>query len=54
MFSRLNKRQDRRPDRTVWYHKPMPLPVTFDPLECKNLIGLLNGTNKENNEQFIL
>ena len=25
----------------------MPLPVTLDPLECKNIIRHLNGTNKK-------
>ena len=37
----------RRVDRTVWNHKTLPLPVTLDPLECKNLIQHLNGTNNE-------
>ena len=35
----------RRVDRTVWNHNTLPLPVTLDPLECKNIIGHLNGTN---------
>ena len=35
----------RRVDRTVWNHNTMPLPVTFDPLECKNSIRHLNGKN---------
>ena len=35
----------RRVDRTVWNHNTLPLPVTLDPLECKNIIRLLNGTN---------
>ena len=32
----------------------MPLPVTHDPLECKNIIRHLNGTNKKmlNNLQY--
>ena len=37
----------RRVDRTVWNHKTMPLPVTLDPLECKNNIRHLNGTNNK-------
>ena len=28
----------RRVDRTVWNHNTLPLPVTLDPLECKNFI----------------
>ena len=35
----------RRVDRTVWVHNTLPLPVTLDPLECKNIIRHLNGTN---------
>ena len=35
----------RRVDRTVWTHNTIPLPVTLDPLECKNIIRHLNGTN---------
>ena len=35
----------RRVDRTVWNHNTLPLPVTLDPLECKNIIGHINGTN---------
>ena len=31
-------------DRTVWNHNTMPLHVTLDPLECKNIIRHLNGT----------
>ena len=27
----------RRVDRTVWNHNTLPLPVTLDPLECKNI-----------------
>ena len=37
----------RRVDRTVWNHNTMPLPVTLDPLECKNIIRHLNGTNNK-------
>ena len=37
----------RRVDRTAWNHNLMPLPVTLDPLECKNIIRHLNGTNNE-------
>ena len=39
--------KDRRVDRTVWNHNTLPLPVTFDPLECKNIIRHLNGTNNK-------
>ena len=31
----------RRVDRTVWNHNTLPLPVTLDPLECKNSIDIL-------------
>ena len=34
-------------DRTVWNHNTLPLPVTLDPLECKNLIRHLNGTDNK-------
>ena len=34
-----------RVDRTVWNHNTLPLPDTLDPLECKNIIRHLNGTN---------
>ena len=37
----------RRVDRTVWSHNTMPLPITLDPLECKNLIRHLNGTDNK-------
>ena len=37
----------RRVDRTIWNHNTMLLPVTLDPLECKNNIRHLNGTNNE-------
>ena len=37
----------RRVDRNVWNHNTLPLPVTLDPLECKNLIRHLNGTNNK-------
>ena len=37
--------KNRRVDRTVWNHKTVPLPVTLDPLECKNIIRHLNETN---------
>ena len=37
----------RHVDRTVWNHNTLPLPVTLDPLECKNIIRHLNGTNNE-------
>ena len=35
----------RRVDRTVWNHNTLPLPVTLDPAECKNIIRHLIGTN---------
>ena len=35
----------RRVDRTVWNHNTLPLLVTLDPLECKNIIRHLNGRN---------
>ena len=35
----------RRVDQTVWNHNTLPLPVTLDPLECKNIIRHLNGLN---------
>ena len=37
----------RRVDRTVWNHNTLPLPVTLDPSECKNIIRHLNGTNNK-------
>ena len=37
----------RRVDRTVWNHNTLPLPVTLDPIECKNIIRHLNGTNNK-------
>ena len=37
----------RRVERTVWNHNTLPLPVTLDPLECKNIIRHLNGTNNK-------
>ena len=37
----------RRVDRTVWNHNTLPLPVTFDPLKCKNIIRHLNGLNNQ-------
>ena len=44
----------RRVDRTVWNHNTLPLPVTLDPVECKNIIRHLNGTNDKilNNRQY--
>ena len=44
----------RRVDRTVWNHNTLPRPVTLDPLECKNIIRHLNGTNDKilNNLQY--
>ena len=35
----------RRVDRTAWNQNTLPLPVTLDPLECKNIITHLIGTN---------
>ena len=45
----------RRVDRTVWNHNTLPLHVTLDPLECKNIKRHLNGTNDKilNNLQSI-
>ena len=37
----------RRVDRTVWNHNTMPLPITLDPLESKNLSRHLNGTDNK-------
>ena len=37
----------RRVDRTVWNHNTMPLSITLDPLESKNLIRNLNGTDNK-------
>ena len=37
----------RRVDRPVWNHNTLPFPVTLDPLECKNIIRHLNGTNNK-------
>ena len=37
----------RRVDRTVWNHNTLLLPITLDPLECKNLITHLIGTNNK-------
>ena len=34
-------------DRTVWNHNTMSLPITLDPLECKNLIKHLNGMDNK-------
>ena len=34
-------------DRTVWNQKTLSLLVTLDPLECKNIIRHLNGTNNK-------
>ena len=34
-------------DRTVWIHITLPPPVTLDPLEFKNIIRHLNGTNNK-------
>ena len=44
----------RRVDRMLWNHNTLPLPVTLDPLECKNIIRHLNGTNDKilNNLQY--
>ena len=36
-----------RVDRIVWNHNTLPLPVTLDPLEAKNIIRHLNGTNNQ-------
>ena len=42
-----------RVDRTVWNHNTLPLPITLDPLECKNFIRHLNGTNNKIFNNFI-
>ena len=42
----------RRVDRTVWNHNTLPLPITFDPLECKNLIRHLIDTNNKISNNF--
>ena len=39
--------KNRRVDRTVWNHNTMPLPVTLDPPESKNIVSSLNGTNNK-------
>ena len=45
IYPSLKPLKYRRVDRTVWNHNTLPLPVTLDPLECKNIIRYLNGTN---------
>ena len=44
----------RRVDRTVWKHNTMPLFDNLDPLDYKNLIRHLNGTNNKrlNNRNY--
>ena len=37
----------RRVDRTDWNHNTMPLHITLDPVECKNPIRHLNGTDNK-------
>ena len=37
----------RRVDRILWNHNTMPLPVTLDPLESKNIVRHVNGTNNK-------
>ena len=37
----------RRVDRIVWNHNTMAFPATLDPLECRNIIRHLNGTNNK-------
>ena len=37
----------RRVDRTDWNHNTLALPVTLNPLECRNKIRHLNGTNNK-------
>ena len=39
--------KNRRVDRAVWNNNTIPLPVTPDPLECKNFIRHVNGTNNK-------
>ena len=45
--------KNRRVDSTVWNHNTLHLPITLDPLECKNFIRHLNGTNNEILNNFI-
>ena len=47
MFSRLSQIKYQRVVRTVWNHKTMPLSITLDTLECKNMFRHLNGTNNK-------
>ena len=44
----------RRVDGPVWNYNTMPLHVTLDPLESKNIFKHLNGTNNKisNNLQY--
>ena len=37
----------RRVGKSKWNHNTMPLPVTLDPIECRNIIRHLNGKNNE-------
>ena len=39
--------KNRRVERTVWNHNTMPLSVTLDPLESKNIIRHPNGSNNK-------
>ena len=39
--------KNRHVDRLVWNHNTLTLPVTLDPLECKNFLKHLNGTNNK-------
>ena len=45
--------KNRRVDSTVWNHNTLHRPITLDPLECKNFIRHLNGTNNEIFNNFI-
>ena len=45
--------EGRHVDRTVWNHNTRPLPVTLDPLECKNLLRHLNDTHNKILNKFI-
>ena len=40
-------KKGRRVDRTVWNHNTLPVPITLDPLDCKNLIRHLNSPNNK-------
>ena len=47
LFPRFSYTSTCRVVRTVWNHNTLPLPVTLDPLECKNIMRHLNDTNNK-------